>query len=163
MHPILNSQLQRQTKISVAQTRGIKRKQISTDKQTGLYTANRSSGNDIRQELQGILIKSETNFIFGKMAIIGRNSIRGKFVHWGSRLHMRKLRSHGQDHQDSTDRASVVGGEARRVGITCIQLIAQPILFQVEIVRLGMLEEDLNQEIGNVRRRKTGEGSRDGR
>lgn len=70
---------------------------------------------------------------------------------------MRKLCSDSQDHQDGANRAGILRRQTRRICITGVELISQPIFFDVEIVGLCIFEEYLDKEVGDKTGWKTGD------
>lgn len=63
MHTILNSHFKCQAEVRIAQSRGIKRKQVSPDKQASLNTPDRRGSDDIGNQLGGKLVECQTYFI----------------------------------------------------------------------------------------------------
>lgn len=87
--------------------------------------------------------------------------VHGQSIHRGGRLHVRKLGANSQNHENGADGAGVVAGETGGVGVADVELLAQPIFFDVEIIGLGVFEENLDEEIGDKTGRETGNGGGD--
>lgn len=65
-------------------------------------------------------------------------------IHLLWRVHVRKLRTDSQDHQDRADRACVLRGKDGWVGIASVHFLTQPILFNIEIISLRIFEKRLH-------------------
>ena len=87
----------------------------------------------------------------------------GELVDRSRRLHVRKLGAHGQNHENGTDRTGVFRGERGGVSVASIELIKQPVLFNVKVVSLSIFEKDLDEKLRHISWRETGDGSRDQR
>ncbi|CAG9941001.1 unnamed protein product [Clonostachys rosea f. rosea IK726] len=144
VHSILYGQLNSQIKING--------EGVDANEKTGLDTLKRREGNDIWDKFARLLVKHDADCILGEWA--GGSSLGLVAAVFCERVEVGVLCANGKDDEDNAYCADVASCEGGGVLVRNLKLLQKPAFFDVEVICLGVLEEGLHQEVGDITRRE---------
>ncbi|CAG9974738.1 unnamed protein product [Clonostachys byssicola] len=149
VHSILHGQLNSQIKID---PRGVEGEGVDANEKTGLDTLKRREGDDIWDKFARLLVKHDANCILGEWA--GGSPLGLVAAVFCERVEVGVLCADGKDDEDDAYCADIPSREGGGVLVRNLQLLQKPAFFDIEVIGLGVLEECLHQEVGDITRRE---------